>query len=82
MYISACTQDINEIPTAITMFSGSKYQIRIVVMLYGQGEETGSGKSKMVAIKLEVLKSQLVDKIGKRIQRLNLCFRGPSIQRN
>jgi len=36
MYISASTQDINEIPTAIPMFLGSNYQMRIVAMLYDQ----------------------------------------------
>jgi len=79
MYISACTQDINEIPTAIPMFSGSNCQMRIegnIVL-----EETGSGISKMAAINLKILISQLIDKTGTRFQLLNLCFRGPAIQR-
>jgi len=45
-------------------------------------QETGSGKSKMAAIKLELLISQLVDKIGTRFQVRNLSFRGTTIQRN
>jgi len=36
----------------------------------------------MAAVKLEVGISQLVDKIGRRFQRLNVCFWGPAIQRN
>jgi len=35
-YISACKQDSNEISMAILMLLGSNYQIRIVVMMYGQ----------------------------------------------
>jgi len=42
--------------------------------------QTGSGKSKMAAIKLEVLISRLLDKIGTRF--LLLCLRGSAIQRN
>jgi len=34
MYISGSTQVINKIPTAIPMFSGSNYQMRIVAILY------------------------------------------------
>jgi len=41
--------DRNEIPTAVAMFSGSDYQIWIVVMFYGQ---TGSGKFRIAASKL------------------------------
>jgi len=37
-YISNCKQDSNEIQTAIPMFSGSSYPIRIVIMLYDQTE--------------------------------------------
>ena len=33
-FISACIQDSNAIPTAITMFSGSSYPMRVLAMLY------------------------------------------------
>jgi len=78
-YSSAYTQDSNDIQTAIPMFFGvrlSNYDNRDDV------RETGSGKSKMAAIELEVLIYQLVDKIETRFQRLNLSFRGPAIQWN
>ena len=40
--------------------------------VYGQ---TGKGKSNMVAFKLEVPISQLIDKIATESQRLYICFR-------
>jgi len=43
-------------------------------MLYDQTRRNRKWKSKMAAIKLEVLISQLVRKIGTRFQRLNQCF--------
>jgi len=45
-------------------------------MLYDQTEENGSGKSKLAAIELEVFIPELIDNIGTRFQRLNLCFWG------
>ena len=47
--------------------------------------ETGSGKSKMAASKLEIHLSPHVQKIATKFQRLylcfrGLCFRGPAIQ--
>jgi len=36
----------------------------------------------MAADELEVVISQLVDEIGRRFQRLNVCFPGPAIQPN
>jgi len=76
---SACTHDGNVIPTVMPIFSGSNYQQRIVVMLCGQ---TGSGKFKIAATKMELLLSQLVDLIRMQLQWLNLCFRGSAIQRS
>jgi len=37
------------------MFSGFSYPSRLVAMINGQQEETGSGTSKMTASKLEIL---------------------------
>jgi len=49
----------------------------LLKMLYDQ---TGSEKSNMAAFKPEVPISKLVDKIGMKIQRLYICFRGPATQ--
>jgi len=49
--------DSNQILTAVPMFSGSDYQIWIVVMFYGQ---TGSGQFRIAASKLLFRISQLV----------------------
>jgi len=78
-YIAACTQGINEIPTAIPMFSGPNYPIKIVAMLYDQTEETGSGKSKMAASKFPKCTSQLVH-LATKFRRIYPCFRGPTIK--
>jgi len=51
MYISACTQDINEIPTDMPMFFGSNYQIRIVAMLYDQTGRNRIWKNQMVLMR-------------------------------
>jgi len=63
--------DSNEIPTAVSMFSGSDYKIWIVIMFYGQ---TGSGQFKIAASKLLLRISQLVHQITTKFQRLNTCF--------
>jgi hypothetical protein len=47
-----------------------------------QRGETGSGKSKMAAFKLEMHICQHVHKIATKFQRLCLRFRGPDIQCN
>jgi len=79
--ISACILDCNEIPTAIPMFSGSNYQIRIMVMLYTvELEETGSGKFKMAASKLRLLICQRVHKIATKFQWLCLCVCNQTIK--
>jgi len=43
-FISACTHDSNEMPTAIRIISGSDYQIWILVMLYGETGRTRTYK--------------------------------------
>ena len=53
------------------MFPRSSYPIKLTGMLYDQ---TGSRNSKMAASKPEVPISQHVDMIGKRFQRLYICF--------
>ena len=69
--IFAPRQDINEIPTAIPMFSGSGFPMRLTRRLCDQ---YGSGKSKMAAAKLQLHVSLQSDKISTRFQRLRLCF--------
>ena len=62
--ISACTQDSDEIPTALRMFLESSYPINLVAMVY---EHTGGnrvGKTKMAAPKLQIRLSQLVHKVA------------------
>jgi len=78
-YISACRQDRNAMSTAKPMFSGSSNPAELLRIIF---HRTGSGKFKMAAIILEVLISPLLDKIGTRFQRLNLCFWGPAMQQN
>jgi len=51
----------------------SSYPMGLSIMLYDQ---SGSDKSNMVAFKLEVPTSKLVDKIGTKFQRYYICFRG------
>jgi len=46
-------------------------------MLYDQ---TGSAKSNMAAFKPDVPISKLVDKMGTKVQRQCICFRGPATQ--
>ena len=75
--ISACRWDRNEISTAKPTFSGSGNPTGLRRILCNQ---TGSGNYKMAASKPEVLISQLVDKIQTKSQRLNLHFRGPTVQ--
>jgi hypothetical protein len=76
-HISACVLDRNEIPTAITMFSGSSNSMELVGIL---SDKTGSGKSKMAAAKPELHISQPLDEIETKFQRLNLHLRGQATQ--
>ena len=80
--ISACSQDSNEISTALPMFSGSRYQMRIVATLSYQAGINRKWKSKMVTCKCEMLISQLVHKIARNYQRLYPCFRSQATQRD
>jgi len=57
------------------MFSGSFNPTELMRII---SHQTGSGKSKMVAIKLAVLISQLVDKIGTRFQPMLSEFINPT----
>jgi len=82
MYASAYTQNSNEILSAIPMFSGSDYRMRIVAMLYDQTGRNLKWKVQDAVIELEVVISKLVDKIVTRFQHLNLRFWGTAIQRN
>jgi len=74
--ISACRQDRNAISRAdhpFVGYSNSSVQCSIVMDI------RGVQKFKLAACKPEVLISQLLDKIGTRFQRLNLCFLGSAI---
>ena len=76
-YISACRDDIKEIPEVKRMFLGSNSSIELRRILCNQ---TGSGKSKMAASKPEVLISRLIDEIETRSQRPKLHFRNQAIE--
>ena len=78
MFISACRLARSAISTATPMFSESQNPMGSLGLLPVQ---TGSGKSKIVAAKPEVLISQLVDTLGTWFQRLPPCFLGPAIHR-
>ena len=56
-YLNFKTQDVNEIPTATPMFSGSSYLMAVMRILHDQ---TGTSNSKMTAAKPEIHISQLV----------------------
>jgi len=71
---SACTQDINEIPTAIPMFSGSIYQMKIVAMFNDQTGRNRKLKIQDEANKLKVFISRLGDKTGTQFLLRNQCF--------
>ena len=76
LWISAPIRERKEFSLATPMFSGSCYPMKSTEMLYDQ---TGSGKSEMVASKPEVPISQPIDIIGTHFQRQYLCFWGPAI---
>jgi len=65
-------QDGDTILKAKPMLSVFSNPTEVLAILFNQ---TGSIKSKMAATKMEVLTSQLVEKIGNVFQRLNLCSR-------
>ena len=69
-YILTSWRDIDEIPTATPMFSGSNYQMAIARSLHDQ---TANINSKMATVTTEIFISQLVDMIARRFQRLAIC---------
>jgi len=80
MYISACTQDSNDIPTAIPMFLGCNYQMRIFVWPNRKKLEVENQRWRPFIWKYLYL--ILVDKIRTRFQLINLCFRLFGIQQS
>jgi len=72
-HITARIHDSNKISTATPTFSRSSNYMELVSIL---PDVNGSRKSKMAAVKPEVLVSQLVDLIESKFQRHLLCFWG------
>ena len=65
------------IPTALPVFSGSGYPMRLTGMLY---DKTGSGNTNVAAFIPEVPISQPVDMIETKFQSLYLCVWVPAIR--
>ena len=59
-------------------FRGPAIQWKLLQCCTTKREETESGKSKIVACKLEIRKTQLVHMIITKFQRLSTHFRGPA----
>ena len=76
-YTRGIKQDIPGVSRATFIFLGSDNLMRLLRMLR---DLTGSAKSKMAAIKPEVMISQLVDELATKFQRLHPSSKGPAFK--
>ena len=80
LYVSLYTRYSNEISTALPIFSGSRYPMRIVATISDQAGENQKWESKMAACKCKMLISQLVHNWTQDSK--DPCFRGQATRRD